>query len=96
MSSHSQNKLNSNMPYIKEYRQTVTIPAKGKTEVLIDITPKKDGYQIALWCVAMGSGDIISTDVSSFSNTKLQVICKSEYGASLDRILIVRVLYLPM
>ena len=32
------------MPYTKEYRQTVTIPAKGKTEVLIDITPKKDGY----------------------------------------------------
>ena len=88
--------LNSNMPYTKEYRQTVTIPAKGKTEVLIDITPKKDGYYIALWGVVMGSGDIISTDVSGITNTKLQVICKSEYGASLDRILIVRVLYLPM
>lgn len=84
------------MPYIKEYRQTVTIPAKGKTEVLIDVTPKKEGYQIALYSVCVGSGDVISTDVSSISNTKLQVICKSEYGASLDRILIVRVLYLPM
>ena len=84
------------MPYTKEYRQTVTIPAKGKTEVLIDIAPKKDGYQMALWGVVIGSGDVISTDVSSISNTKLQVICKSEYGAALDRILIVRVLYLPM
>lgn len=88
--------LNSKMPYIKEYHQTVTIPAKGKTEVLIDVTPKKEGYQIALYSVCIGSGDVISTDVAGMSNTQLQVICKSEYGAALDRILIVRVLYLPM